>query len=85
MIEEEALAGTDAWRIVIPEGTTTIGARAFAGCSSLERVIIPESVTRIADDAFEGCPKKLMIITDNVAVENFADARDIIVFHDLAG
>lgn len=85
VIEKEALSGTDAWRIIIPEGTTTIGARAFAGCHSLERVVIPESVTSIADDAFEGCPKKLMIVTDNAAVENFADARDIIVFHDLAG
>lgn len=40
---------------IIPEGTTRIGAYAFAGCSLLESVTIPESVTKIDSLAFLGC------------------------------
>jgi len=53
IIEEEAFfnaAGLT--RVVIPEGTTEIGPRAFAG-SSVKNILIPASVTSIADDAFQ--------------------------------
>ena len=39
---------------IIPEGTTMIGAYAFAGCSLLESVTIPESVEVIGWHAFGG-------------------------------
>lgn len=39
----------------IPEGTTTIGAQAFSGCSGITSLIIPQSVTRIGSGAFAGC------------------------------
>ena len=54
-IEEEAFAGVSAGEIRIPDGCTSIGARAFAGCENLYEVTIPASVTEIADDAFDGC------------------------------
>jgi hypothetical protein len=40
--------------VTIPEGITSIGNRAFAGCHYIEVLTIPESVTYIAEDAFEG-------------------------------
>ena len=42
--------------LVIPEGTDTIKADAFAGCSSLMSVSIPASVRHIGDNAFRGIP-----------------------------
>ncbi len=39
----------------IPNSVTSIGDKAFSGCSSLTSIIIPNSVTTIGNDAFEGC------------------------------
>jgi len=53
-IEEEAFCGDSSLdEVVLPEGATTIGKRAFAD-SSLKRIDIPGTVTEIADDAFAG-------------------------------
>lgn len=41
--------------VVIPEGVTSIGYAAFAGCDSLFGVTIPASVTSIGHSAFAGC------------------------------
>ena len=35
---------------------TTIGAAAFADCSSLTTLTIPAGLTEIGSGAFEGCP-----------------------------
>ena len=53
-IEEEAFAGDSSLdEVVVPEGATSIGKRAFAD-SGLKRIDIPGTVTEIADDAFDG-------------------------------
>ncbi len=39
----------------IPEGTQTIGAFAFEGCTDLKVVNIPASVEDISDRAFDNC------------------------------
>ena len=41
--------------IVIPEGVTEIGERAFYYCTSLESVIFPRSLKKICSGAFMGC------------------------------
>lgn len=41
-------------KVIIPEGMTSIGERAFSGCKTLTSVTIPESVTSIGSDAFYG-------------------------------
>ena len=42
-------------KVVIPEGTTSIGHNAFSGCTSLTSVTIPNSVTSIDYCAFSSC------------------------------
>ena len=40
---------------VIPSSVTSIGDRAFSGCSSLSEIVIPSSVTSIGEGAFSCC------------------------------
>ena len=47
--------GGKAGGYTIPNSVTSIGDRAFSGCSSLTRVSLPNSVTNIVDEAFYGC------------------------------
>ena len=51
-IEAEAFSGAAFRWVVIPEGTTSIGANSFAGCNQLKLVSIPSSVHEIGDGAF---------------------------------
>lgn len=43
-------------KIVIEEGVTTIGSRAFEDCQKLSEVTIPDGVISIGDEAFCDCP-----------------------------
>lgn len=56
-IEAEAFYGdTSVTEVILPEGLTTIGSKAFAN-SNVKWIYIPASVTSIADDAFSGIGK----------------------------
>ncbi|MCQ2148077.1 MAG: leucine-rich repeat protein, partial [Bacteroidales bacterium] len=47
---------TNATSVTIPEGVTSIGDRAFEGCSSLTSITIPDGITSIGSGAFNGTP-----------------------------
>ena len=49
------LNGEEVKDLVIPNSVTSIGYKAFAGCSGLTSVSIPNSVNSIGDRAFWGC------------------------------
>ncbi len=52
---------------IIPNGVTSIGKRAFSGCTSLKSITIPDSVTSIGESAFSGCTSLInIIIPDSV-------------------
>ena len=55
-IEEETFAQDPAiQKVVIAEGTITIGPGAFSGCTGLEEITLPASLESIDETAFEGC------------------------------
>ena len=49
----------------IPNSVTSIGDKAFSGCSSLTTINIPNSVTSIGDEAFSGCSSLTSIMIPN--------------------
>ena len=46
---------TDIWKIVLPDGLTTIGNFAFSGCAQVRSINIPNTVTSIGTRAFSNC------------------------------
>ena len=66
-IEPEAFEGISARTVVIPDGTTSIGARAFADCANLKYADIPDSVRSIAGDAFAGSQVIIICNPDSFA------------------
>ena len=54
-IYNEAFKNTAVTTVVIPDSVTSIGDKAFYGCSSLTNVEIPDSVTIFGSDVFSGC------------------------------
>ena len=64
-IDAEAFAGANMQQIIIHDGMTEIGARAFANCRKLLVVSMPNSVGSIADDAFDGCDTQYLCIVAN--------------------
>ena len=76
-IEANAFEGTSARTVILPEGCTSIGARAFAGCRDLEDVYIPTTLTSIAADAFANSPNVRFIIGNNPTAESYAKKHGI--------
>lgn len=52
-------------RVIIPDGTTSIGSYAFKGCENLSNVVIPNSVITIDGSAFMGCSSLGSILIPN--------------------
>lgn len=68
--------------IVLPEGLTSIGARAFTMCVNADTITIPASVTFIGKDAFDECSATLRVIEGSYAAQ-YAQENDIPYTYDL--
>ena len=75
-IENEAFWGSALTSIVIPEGVTSIGYRAFENCSNLTSITIPSSVTSIGYSAFSGCRS----LTEIVIPEGVTELGNMLFF-----
>lgn len=69
----------DIREVIIPDGVTNIGERAFAKCINLKKVVIPNTVTTIGASAFSGCENlEEIVLSENLKKLNyrtFADCR----------
>ena len=75
-IGDEAFYGDDSLdEVVIPDGTTRVGERAFAD-SGVGRVYFPDSVVEIADDAFEGADAAVIVSTVSAPAARYALKHD---------
>ncbi len=71
-IEAEAFYGdTSLYEVVLPDGLTTIGSKAFAN-SSLRKINLPASITNIAPDAFNGCDMGNVLVRAGTYAANYA-------------
>lgn len=61
-IPANAFAGSEFETVVIPEGITAIGNRAFDNCSALKVIKLPESLRMIGRGCFSGCSRLPMIL-----------------------
>ena len=71
----------DIKRIIIGNGITTIGGRAFAGCSALTSVTISNSVTTIGEAAFHYCSALTSITIPNSVTEIGYSAFSICIYN----
>ena len=67
----------------VPEGTTEIGAFAFAGCQQLSSVTVPESVTTIASSAFWNCEDLRLNVWDGSYALQYAREHRLNFFYIL--
>ena len=67
----------------VPEGTTEIGAFAFAGCQQLSNVTIPESVTAIESNSFWNCENLRLYVWDESYAQQYAREHRMDFFYIL--
>ncbi len=66
--------------VVLPEGATAIGPRAFAECSRLTLITMPDSIAEIAADAFADSSNVVFLCASNNAAAAFARENGIPYF-----
>lgn len=61
--------------ITIPSGVTSVGASAFAGCTSITSVTIPKTVKELGANVFQNCTnlQKVIFESENTVLTNIPD------------
>ncbi len=76
-IEQEAFINAAFSSVAIPDGTLSIGARAFAYCRKLVRIDIPATVRFISDSAFTGSTNVTIYGISGSYAESYADLYNL--------
>lgn len=79
IIESEAFLNAPMVSVRCPDGLTTIGSRAFAGCDQLRDIYLPDSVQYIAEDAFANVPQLTIHTPAGSIAEKWAKKQGITV------
>ena len=79
-IEAEAFTQTSAQEIILPEGITAVGERAFADCENLILATLPATLESIDPTAFAGSDALTLLCAPGSAAEAFAAEQNIPVF-----
>ena len=67
----------DLVEMIIPEGVTHIGERAFSKCKNLKKLVLPESLVYIGASAFSGCENlEEIILPKNIKKLNYRTFAD---------
>lgn len=95
--DEAFIYNTDLKTVVIPEGITGLGYRAFYGCENLETVVLPSTIDTIYDEAFAYCtnltqinlPNELFYVGENIftgcsALKLTQEEKDVLVYTEVA-
>ena len=85
IIEDEAFYGDSSIeKVIVPEGATEIGSKAF-GASSVKEIELPGTLEKIAGDAFADCEEVLFICEEDSLAYSYAQEHDnILLPEDLA-
>ena len=76
-IEASAFEGGTFTHVYLGENVATIGARAFAGNTSLIYIYIPDSTVSIASDAFAGCTGLTIGCHEGSVAQAYAQGKNI--------
>ena len=67
-IGPKAFAGSNVFRVTLPEGLLAIGQEAFMDCKQLKQINLPSSLCLIADRAFYGCERLELTLRQGIEV-----------------
>lgn len=78
-VAANAFEGISASKVILPDGVTKIGSRAFADCQNLLYAVLPESLTyhSIAEDAFSGCIRLTILCAAESDAQQYAETHGI--------
>lgn len=95
--DEAFIYNTDLKTVVIPEGVTGLGYRAFYGCENLETVTLPSTIDTIYDEDFAYCtnltqinlPNELFYADENIftgcsALNLTQEEMDVLIYTEYA-
>ncbi len=81
-MDANTFTGSTFESVIIPNGITSIGGRAFGKCQNLTSVVIPDSVTSMGDCVFSNCSNLTSVVISNritsLGFSTFSDCASLI-------
>ena len=75
-VDESTFEKTNAEIVIIPNGCSEIGPRAFAASENLKQIVLPASVTDIDPTAFDHCGKMYAVVPADASADPVAETAE---------